>query len=237
MTVISDTLSDVGLTADRGPLYFYTPGLRNSSDDARILTPQLVHVGVAPDGTFTTPDLDPGPARVRIDGIVHDLTIPASPTPVRLWPLIEASVVFPASPAAVIERAVAEYLSTHMPEAGEAETFVVFSTAGEALSGHRAVTRRPDGQIGYASNTNPAHVHAPVWITTGAAANGAAVEAVAYGPLTEPSWNWTPGPVFLGADGLLTQIPPVAPAFLTQIAVATRATELFIDRNPSIVLS
>jgi hypothetical protein len=111
-------------------------------------------------------------------------------------------------------------------------------TAAAALSGHRVVTASADGTWRYASNDNLADFAAPLWVTTGAVDAGEQGEAVILGPMTEPSWSWTPGPVFLGANGVLTQTPPAAPAaaFLAQIGYATSATGLFVDRNPSIKL-
>lgn len=110
--------------------------------------------------------------------------------------------------------------------------------AAVALSGHRAVTRQPDGTLDYASNTLAAHVHAPIWLTTGAAAAGVLVEVLLYGQLTEPSWSWTPGPLYLGTGGLITQTPPSAPGalFLVQLGVATGPTAVVLDRQPSITL-
>jgi hypothetical protein len=102
------------------------------------------------------------------------------------------------------------------------------------------VTQGSDGRVGYASNDNPAHVQSPLWITMGAATTGTAVEVVMFGALTEPSWTWTPGPLYLGAAGALTQTPPSAlggATFLAQIGVASGATAVFIDRGPSILLS
>lgn len=92
MTVIVDQFVDVGGHADRGALTFWAPVLRDSPVDGTIITPQYVAVTVENDGSFTTPDFAPGPARVRIGGIAHDIVIPDSPTEVRLWPLIDAGV-------------------------------------------------------------------------------------------------------------------------------------------------
>jgi len=111
--------------------------------------------------------------------------------------------------------------------------------AAVALSGHRAVTPRPDGTLEYASNAVAAHLHAPLWITQGAVTAGQSATVLAYGALTESSWAWIPGaPLFLGADGLLTQTPPVAPGALclAQVGTATSPTSAFFDRQPSIGL-
>lgn len=109
-------------------------------------------------------------------------------------------------------------------------------TAAAALSGHRAVTPLPDGTVDYASNTDPAHTHAPIWITLGAIGAGEQGPVLAYGSLTEPSWSWVPGPLYLGAGGLITQTPPTAPAavFLASIGAAISTTTAFFDRSPSI---
>lgn len=112
--------------------------------------------------------------------------------------------------------------------------------ASTVLSGHRAVTPAANGQVGYASNDNAAHLHAPLWITLGAASSGGEVQVMKAGPITEPSWTWTPGaPVYLGTNGTLTQTAPALPGavFLAQLGVATSATTLHVDRVPSIRLS
>lgn len=111
--------------------------------------------------------------------------------------------------------------------------------AATALSGHRVVTPLTDGTIGYASNDNLAHVHAPLWITSGAVSSGGQVDALMLGAMVEPSWSWTPGPVYLGTNGQLTQTPPTSPgaAFLAQVGTATAPTSLFVDRSPSIKIT
>ncbi|WP_280365903.1 hypothetical protein [Nocardia wallacei] len=109
-------------------------------------------------------------------------------------------------------------------------------TAGVALSGHRAVVRQPDGAFVYADNTDPAHLALPIGITNSAAAVGDSVEVVMLGELAEPSWSWTPGPIFLGTSGALTQAVP-GTGFLAQLASATAATAIYVDRSPSVALT
>lgn len=112
--------------------------------------------------------------------------------------------------------------------------------AATSLSGHRAVTPQANGQLVYASNDNPAHIAVPLWITVGAASPGSAVDVLITGMMIEPSWSWTPGsPVYLGANGQLTQTPPAAPGavFLAQVGTATSPTSLFVDRAPSIKIT
>lgn len=105
-------------------------------------------------------------------------------------------------------------------------------TAAVDLSGHRVVTPRSDGTVEYATNLEPADATAPIWLTLGAALAGEPVSVVAFGEVVEPSWNWTSGlPIFLGADGVLTQTPPTAPAvFILQLAASTGTpSSLFFD--------
>ncbi|MEU1550205.1 hypothetical protein [Nocardia sp. NPDC005745] len=125
------------------------------------------------------------------------------------------------------------------PGGGSGSTVVVSGVAAVPLSGHRAVTRQPDGTLVYASADAPGHMHAPIWITTGAADAGAQATAVAFGEITEPSWAWTPGPLYLGLAGAITQIPPTAPSayFLAQLGAATAPTSAFVDRSASIQLT
>lgn len=122
------------------------------------------------------------------------------------------------------------------PAGGHQIRFTGVATA--SLSGHRIVTRRSDNTLEYASANLIAHLHSPLWLTLGAVIAGSTVEVLAYGEIDEPSWSWLPGPVFLGINGLLTQIIPTSPsaAFLAQVGVATGPQRVFIDRRSSISL-
>jgi len=120
-----------------------------------------------------------------------------------------------------------------------ASTLTITGTAAVPIGGHRAVYRRPDGLIDYASADNPGCMNESIWITTGAAAAGDDVTAVVLGELSEPSWTWTPGaPIFLGLTGILTQTPLAEPTadFLAVIGYAPIPTKMFVNRQPSIDL-
>lgn len=112
--------------------------------------------------------------------------------------------------------------------------------ASANLSGHRAITRRIDGTVEYADNTTASHLHAPIWLTMSAVSLGAETEVLVYGTLTEPSWSWVPQlPLYLGTNGVITQTPPSPPGalFLAPLGVATGPTTVFVDRQPSILLT
>lgn len=93
-------------------------------------------------------------------------------------------------------------------------------TAAVALSGHRAVTPRADGTVEYASNGDADHAGAALFLTTQAVAMGDAVTVQALGEITNGGWSWTPGPVWLGTNGQLTQTPPVYPAVFSRVVGA-----------------
>lgn len=109
--------------------------------------------------------------------------------------------------------------------------------AAEALGGHRVVTINEINQLVYASNDNSGQIEAPLWLTLGAISPGATDSVLAFGPVTEPSWSWNPGPVFLGTDGLLTQDAPEIPAlFAVQVGFAMSSTRIVFDRRSSLAL-
>lgn len=117
------------------------------------------------------------------------------------------------------------------PAGGSSVTLV----AGATLSGHRVVTKASNGTAVYADNLTVGAE--PLWLTLGAALSGADVDAQSSGVVDEPSWSWTPGPIYLGSNGLLTQTLPGAPAFLCQVGYATSPTSIVLDRQPSIQLA
>lgn len=83
--------------------------------------------------------------------------------------------------------------------------------AGENIGGHRAVTVGADGKA-YLASPVEAQAQAVFGVTTGAAVTGASVTIQCAGVLSEASWSWTPGPVWLGTDGVLTQTVPTSGA-------------------------
>lgn len=103
---------------------------------------------------------------------------------------------------------------------------VVSFVAGAALSGHRAVFAAGN-TVAYASSGAPETAAQVIGVTTQAADAGAPINVQRMGTITEPTWSWAPGPVFLGLAGALVQTPPDTGAYL-QIGVALDATTLDI---------
>lgn len=107
----------------------------------------------------------------------------------------------------------------------------------QALSGHRLVAPLNNGTIDYADCTTAAHMNRPVWLTTGAWAAGVTATVVAAGPVTEPTWNWTPGqPIWLGLNGALTQTIPPTALFVRRVAKVIDATTIEFNVSDAIAV-
>lgn len=120
---------------------------------------------------------------------------------------------------------------------GVAGGVVVQCTAGEALGGHRVVVLNAAAAAVYASNAVPEHLHKVLGLTTGAVILGAEVPVQTGGEMVEPTWAWTlDAPIFLGANGLLTQTPPVA-GFILVVAFPVTATKIFIKLREPLALT
>lgn len=119
---------------------------------------------------------------------------------------------------------------------GSGATITVDAIAGETLSGHRVVTLHSDGRAYYASNDDITDATRQAWLTLGAALEAAHATLLPLGLVTEPSWNWSDDPVFLGTNGVLTQTPPVAPAFMLQVGQPTGPTTLMVNPRTPIAL-
>lgn len=114
--------------------------------------------------------------------------------------------------------------------AGDA-SIVLAATAVRDLSGHRVV-KVFSGQADYPDRTGD--YNARLGVTQGAALEGDAVQVSLAGPLTEPSWSFTPGPVFVGDAGALTQTVPISGPII-RVGSAISATELIVDFTQPIV--
>lgn len=91
MTVIAEPLHDIGGIKETDSVTFFIDVVREDSGGTGTTT--TTQHRVAPtDGVIITEDLDPGPARVRIGLVTYPIVIPDSVSPVRLWPLIDASM-------------------------------------------------------------------------------------------------------------------------------------------------
>lgn len=111
------------------------------------------------------------------------------------------------------------------PGASAPETVAV----GAVIVG-RHVVAVVDGLAYHASNDDPQRCRNALGVSLGAqTVIGQPVQIQSSGPLSEPSWNWAPGPVYLGQNGQLTQTPPATPGlFLKEIGIAKAPDTLFV---------
>ena len=106
-------------------------------------------------------------------------------------------------------------------------------TAGVSLSALRAVTTNSSGEAIYASTDTLGNAQV-VGITMAAASSGAQVGVKTFGPMSDASWNWTKGAVYLSTNGQLTQTAPSGGAIIVQVGRALTATQLFVDVDTTI---
>lgn len=121
------------------------------------------------------------------------------------------------------------------PAGASADQSAPIFTAGAALSGHMAVRAIGDGSVLYASADQPAQAGTVLGITNGAAQAGAQIGVVTEGPIDEPSWTWSPGPVWLGLNGALTQSVPMS-GMVVRVGLALSPTRLLVGVAPAILL-
>lgn len=98
-------------------------------------------------------------------------------------------------------------------------------TAGAVISGETALEFAPDGTVVPANPTQQSGwVYAG--IALGAAQIGASVAVRFIGDIAAPWWSWVFGmPVFAGANGALTQVPPTI-GFSQIVGRATSPTSI-----------
>ena len=116
-------------------------------------------------------------------------------------------------------------------------TLTILPAASQALSALRAVRFTSAVTVDYVDPTDLAQGHQAVGITMHAAVAGANVTVLTAGEMQDTSWNWTPGPVFIGAYGSLTQLPPSAPLKWSRVvAIAETPTVLWVAPQPPIFI-
>ena len=106
--------------------------------------------------------------------------------------------------------------------------------AGETLSALRLVYEL-DGEVFALDSGDADHIDMLLGITLTAAAAGEPVNVQRSGVIDDGGWSWTPGRVWLGVDGRLTQTPPVA-GYDVLIGSAVSATRITLNITDPIEL-
>lgn len=113
---------------------------------------------------------------------------------------------------------------------------VTVMTAAVPLGGHRVVRADRPGAVALADASVLDHAGRLVGLTLAAAEAGRPINVRAGGPVEEPSWRLTPGPVFLGAEGALTQVAPTQ-GFICQVGTALTPTRMLVALGEPYILA
>lgn len=109
------------------------------------------------------------------------------------------------------------------------------------IGGHRALVFAQTGELAYADSKTASHIGRVIGISLNAASPGFEVSIAFQGDVEEPSWSWVPDkPIWVGADGALTQIEPSVEngdAFSQVIGFAWTPTKVFIRIQPPLSLA
>ena len=104
----------------------------------------------------------------------------------------------------------------------------------DAISGHSAVACGPDGLLIPADCTTSTHLGAVLGLVADAYSPGEDAVVQTGFVLEHAGWSWTPGPVFVGLAGQLTQALPPAAIFSQVVGHALSATRVLVDLQPPI---
>lgn len=147
------------------------------------------------------------------------------------FPDVEPEVI-PLWLTEVIDGAIATHNASPGAHGGQAGGSRIVLVSGVALSGDRVVMADATGLAVYVDGTNPAHAGRALGVTVGAAMLGQSVEIATSEELSENSWNWSPGLIFVGALGSLTQTPPVG-GFTQPVATVIAPTRILVNVQPA----
>ena len=106
-------------------------------------------------------------------------------------------------------------------------------TAGMSISALRCITTNSSGEAVYATPDTLANA-VVIGISTTAGNTGETITIKTSGQLSDASWNWTKGAIYLGANGVLTQTAPSGGSIIVHVAKAITATTLIIDIDTTI---
>lgn len=111
---------------------------------------------------------------------------------------------------------------------------MISATAGQDLGGQRVVMIN-NGQAFYCDASDTEHIGYSIGITATSASNGSSVLVQILGEIREPSWSFSPGMVWLGTNGALTQTPPSS-GVLQSVGRAIDPATLQIDFSTQLLL-
>lgn len=107
--------------------------------------------------------------------------------------------------------------------------------AKRTMSALRVVWEDENGKVDWANPNDSLHVERIAGITYTAGDEGDEVMIRRTGAIEDSSWNFTTGRVWLGENGLLTQIPPTT-GYDVVIGVATTNNRMYVNIQDPILL-
>lgn len=117
---------------------------------------------------------------------------------------------------------------------GPAGDTSVSRTAGETISALRALYEL-DGEVFVLDYRDEDHIHLLLGISLTAGVAGNPINVQRFADITDSAWGWTPGRVYLGVSGALTQTP-AADGFDVLIGSAVSATRITLNLQDPIHL-
>ena len=120
------------------------------------------------------------------------------------------------------------------PAGPSGATTFVRQSAG-ALSAMRIVWEDEAGVVFALDSADDDHIDLLCGITLTATSDAGPVTVQRTGAVDDSAWDWTPGRVYLGADGALTQSPP-STGFDVLVGVAVSPTRLILNFQDPIEL-
>lgn len=143
--------------------------------------------------------------------------------------LAPAAAIVVEAPPAVVELAAVGLRGATGATGTEGSTLTAL--AGATIHAGRAV-RISGGSIYHPDQTDNAHAGQVIGVATQSGSSPSNLVVRTSGSYLEPTWALSPGPVYVGTDGVLTQTPP-ATGWLLVIGRAINATTLFVDVEPA----
>lgn len=164
-------------------------------------------------------------ATVVVAPVLTEVEILSQGTVVEVAPNVH-DVVIDATPAPVVEVAATGLRGPPGPP-GQTDGLAWDAPAGETLHGRRIV-RAVGGALFAPSLAVVAHAEQCIGLVTQAGSAGALLRVRTAGRYTDPAWSWSPGAIYCGDEGVLTQTPP-AVGWVLKVATAVDATTIDID--------
>ncbi|MGH7178872.1 MAG: hypothetical protein ACREJC_15965 [Tepidisphaeraceae bacterium] len=126
------------------------------------------------------------------------------------------------------------------PPSTQALALIATYDAAGPISAHMAVTVDVNGRLIHASADDAAKIDVIGLSLNSAVLLGDQVNVLLNGDIVHSGWSWTvPGPVYLGLNGVLTQVVPSQPVsdFQVVIGIATDVTRLSVDCEEAVSLA